>query len=277
MNQLQTQTALSLETLGESDVPEAARKLDLALPIHLDEMSQDEEWCVVNSGDGWQRVRLHDYHEVYSVPGLYEKWIYEICGCRSPQHIARLMRIVIGASHADPASMSVLDLGAGNGFVAQELAKLGMKDFVGVDLIDEAKTAAERDRPGLYKDYIVCDLTDLTKEQRTQLGSHTYNCLACVAALGFGDIPARAFAEAYNLVEDGGLIAFTIKPDFLDPSDQSGFSRMIRGLIDHGTMQLLVNEHYDHRLASHDGQKIRYAAIVGIKKRNIAESELADD
>ena len=39
--------------------------------------------------------------------------------------------------------------------------------------------------------------------------------MTTVAALGFGDIPPDAFAAAFNLVEDGGHVAFTIKEDFI--------------------------------------------------------------
>ena len=52
-----------------------------------------------------------------------------------------------------------------------------------------------------------------------------------MAALGFGDIPVRVFAEAFNLVDDGGWVAFNIKETFLDERDTSGFSVFIKTLI----------------------------------------------
>ena len=68
-------------------------------------------------------------------------------------------------------------------------------------------------------------------EQREELSSWRFNCMVSVAALGFGDIPVRVFAEAYNLVEDGGWVAFNIKETFLDNRDTTGFSLFIRNLI----------------------------------------------
>src|SRR5918997_860073 len=54
--------------------------------------------------------------------------------------------------------------------------------------------------PGLYEDYLACDLTRLGAEERERLCAHRPNCLSTVAALGFDEIPPRAFAEAYNLI-----------------------------------------------------------------------------
>ena len=35
-------------------------------------LEQNEEWCEVQINDNWQKIRFHDYHNVYEVPGLYE-------------------------------------------------------------------------------------------------------------------------------------------------------------------------------------------------------------
>ena len=59
------------------------------------------------------------------------------------------------------AKLRVLDVGAGNGMVGEELDRMGARHIVGVDIIPEAKEAAERDRPGVYDDYFVVDLTDV--------------------------------------------------------------------------------------------------------------------
>ena len=89
--------------------------------------------------------------------------------------------------------------------------------IVGVDIIEEAAEAAERDRPGVYDDYVVVDLTDRRADDpRDALGARGFNCLTTVAALGFGDIPPEAFATAFNLVEPtAAWVAFNIKERFL--------------------------------------------------------------
>src|SRR3954451_2017553 len=121
---------------------------------------QDEEWCEVEVDGETRRLRFHDYSDIYSIPGLYERLIYERLGCQSPRVIAGLLRDELESRDQDPADLRVLDLGAGNGIVAEELSDVGVDHFVGVDIIPEAATAAERDRPGLYDEYVVADLLD---------------------------------------------------------------------------------------------------------------------
>jgi len=69
----------------------------------------------------------------------------------------------------DPASLTALDLGAGNGIVGEELRAIGVSSIVGVDLLPEASAAAKRDRPTVYDDYLVADLTALTAPERERL------------------------------------------------------------------------------------------------------------
>ena len=161
-----------------------------------------------------RRIRFHDYHEIFKIPGLYEQLFYEELKCDSPRTIAGLIGEQVDNDTA--ADLRVLDVGAGNGMVGEELDRMGAKHIVGVDIIEEAAEAAERDRPGIYDDYFVVDLTDIPADDQRALEEHRFNCLTTVAALGFGDIPPEAFAAAYNLVEDGGLIAFNIKERFVD-------------------------------------------------------------
>ena len=49
--------------------------------------------------------------------------------------------------------------------------------------------------------------------------------MTCVAALGFGDIPPLAFADAFNLVASPGWIAFNIRDRYVDSACFGGSSR----------------------------------------------------
>src|SRR3954454_19866730 len=151
--------------------------------------SQDEEWCEVECDGKTRRLRFHDYSDIYAIPGLYERLIYERLGCQSPRVIAGLLRDELADRDADPTDLRVLDLGAGNGIVAEELAEIGVRHFVGLDIIQAAADAAERDRPGLYDEYIAADLLDHSSGAGERLKRQKLNALTCVAALGFGDIP----------------------------------------------------------------------------------------
>ena len=218
-----------------------------------------------------RRIRFHDYHEIYSIPGLYETLFYEMLECSSPGTVRALLEQELRDEDVDPSDLKVLDLGAGNGMVGEQLAAMGADSIVGIDLIEEAAAATERDRPGIYDDYVVADLTALTPEQRERLESHDFNALVTVAALGFGDIPPRAFAEAFNLVEDGGWVAFNIKENFLDDgADSTGFSRLIARLLERGIAEQRAEKRYRHRNST-SGNPLNYVALVVCKRGDIPD------
>jgi SAM-dependent methyltransferase len=241
----------------------------LAVEFPGDELlEQDVEWCRVTVGGETREIRFHDYHEIYAIPGLYEFLFYERLECCSPQVVRELLEQELRDEDVDPASLRVLDLGAGNGMVGEELAQLGVKTTVGIDLLPEAAMAAERDRPGVYERYHVLDLTALGDASRAELAGHRFNSLVTVAALGFGDIPPLAFAEAFNLVADGGWIAFNIKEHFLDDGEPTGFSRLIGKLLETGIVEQRAEKVYTHRLAT-NGDRLDYVAIVGVKRSDV--------
>jgi predicted TPR repeat methyltransferase len=248
--------------------------LIVALPEPGLSLTQDAEWCVVRVNGEWRQIRFHDYDELYSVPGLYEKVIYDILGCDSPRVVRRLLEAELADAPMSADDLRVLDLGAGNGIVADELTDLGAKFIVGVDIIEKAAEAAERDRPGSYDNYYVLDMATLNEGNRRELAGCRFNALTCVAALGFGDIPTEAFISAYNLIDVGGWIAFNIKEDFLSNGDHSGFSRLVRAMLDDGTLELRRRERYQHRLAT-DHHPLHYVAIVGVKRRDVQGHKLS--
>lgn len=255
----------SPSAIASVDLNDAISNLEFTLPVAEDAMSQDEEWAVVRVDDQWRRVRLHDYDEVFSIPGLYEKWVYHALKCASPDKVVNLLHRAMEEAGEDPAELKVLDLGAGNGYVGEELAKIGVDHMVGADICLQAAVATERDRPGLYRDYAVGDVTDPPADAKAVLDAHDFNALVCVAALGFGDIPTEVFMSAFDRVRTGGWVAFNIKSDFLDNADSSGFARMVHDMIESGEIELAARDRYVHRLAP-DGSKLMYEAIIGRKR-----------
>lgn len=227
-------------------------------------LRQDEEWCLVHENGTTRKVRFHDYGEIYEVPGLYEQLFYEHLECSSPETVARLFGRELSRSGVDPASLKVLDVGAGNGMVGEQLAQVGADTIVGVDIIPEAAAAAERDRPGTYDDYLVLDLTAIDDDIRRGLESRELNALTCVAALGFGDIPPAAFAAAYDVLAPSAWLAFSIKEDFLEERGGSGFAQLIRELVDRGMIEIRAQRRYRHRLSA-SGEPVHYIALVAAR------------
>ncbi len=140
------------------------------------------------------------------------------------------------------------------------------KTIIGVDIIEEAAEATLRDRPGIYDDYFIEDLTALPEKVEQKIIDKNPSCMSIVAALGFDDIPPEAFASAYNLITEDGWVAFNIKDEFLQDNHPSGFSKLIEEMVASDIMDIVENERYQHRLCL-DGTPLNYYAVVG-KNRN---------
>ena len=258
-----------------SEIParrSGAVRYEVSFPSAADSgLHQDEEWCEVRLPDGEaRRIRFHDYDEIYPLPGLYEQIFYEALACSSPATVVGLLARCLDAEGVDAATLTVLDLGAGNGMVGEELARIRAGALVGVDIIEQAGAAAARDRPGLYDEYLVEDLTAPSPDAVQRLRARSFDVLVCVAALGFGDIPPLAFAAAYDQIAPDGWLAFNIRDEFLERGG-SGFAELIRGLRAAGCIEVLDTERYVHRLASVDGEPLHYVAIVA-RKRSAASA-----
>ena len=242
-------------------------------PQESHHLGQDEVHFVLNEDGQQKKLRFHDYDQIYLRPGLYEQVFYERLQCKSPKRVGKILNDALDEFGQNFSELRVLDLGAGNGIMGEVMKSYGVSRLVGADIIPEAKMAAYRDRASVYDDYFVADFTDLNDEQSTELNEWSFNCLSSVAALGFGDIPCRAFFQALQLVQEGGWVAFNIKETFLDHSDNSGFSRFIRQLIFSEYLDLFHLEKYRHRL-SMEGVPLYYFALVARKTYPIPDDFL---
>lgn len=233
-------------------------------PPTPDDLDQDEAYFHLTHDGTRTKIRFHDYAAIYRRRGLYEQLFYDRLKCQSPSKVAGVLSQSVRKIQEQPSELRILDLGAGNGMAAEALAAVGVSRLVGIDIVEEARDAAHRDRPGIYDHYYVADLSEADGELEADLRAWSFNCLVCVAALGFGDIPPSAVASALDLIERDGWIAFNIQESFLENGDASGFSGFVRELIFSGYLDLFHLERYRHRL-SIDGRPLTYFAIVGRK------------
>lgn len=246
------------------------QRFELYLPPGHDGggLDQDEEWCEIERDGTRQRFRLHDYAAIFGVPGLYEQIFAEKLECDSPEVVCQLLDAELIAADIDPATLKALDFGAGNGMVGEQLAAVGVDSIVGLDLLPEARDAALRDRPGLYEDYYAGDVTDLDPGDRRELEAHGFNAMACVAALGFGDIPPAAFGEAFNLLDSPAWVAFNLRDRFVAAADPAGFGAFIARMQEEGVLEEQARVNYTHRV-SVAGEPLEYSAIVACKVADV--------
>jgi len=243
---------------GQAEVDE------ILLPEVDHDVAQDVEWCEVTFNGTRERVRFHDYDRIFAIPGLYERIFYDILRCNSPRRVVGMLGDVMEDAADGDAELRVIDVGAGNGIVGERLASLDPEHIVGLDILEEAQHAARRDRPDVYDEYVVADLTELEEETAEALDDADLNCLTSVATLGFNDIPPEAFAAAADFVEPSGWLAFNLKEDFLRPGEDSGFARLIRRLQGAGAIRIEAYRRYRHRL-SINGRPLHYVAMVARK------------
>jgi hypothetical protein len=230
------------------------------------ELDQNEEFCELLIDGHSRRVRFHDYAEIYEIPGLYERLFADTLQCASPDVVAGLLADSVRAAGDDPAQLRVLDFGAGNGMVGEALSGIGVRTLYGLDLLPQARAAALRDRPGLYADYVADDVTALSPRDAAMLRDAHLNCLVCVAALGFDDVPPAAFAAAFNYVGAPAWCAFNLRDRFVD---QPGpFSQLLQRMVAEGVVVQTAQTRYQHRL-SVAGEPLFYDAVVARKQRDI--------
>lgn len=229
------------------------------------DLQQNEAFFYLIEDGEDKRIKFHDYSAIYDRPGLYEQLFYERLRCTSPRVVVSRLAGAVRHAGESVETLRVLDLGAGNGIVSDELKEFGVARLVGLDIIESARKAALRDRPAGYDEYLVADMTDPDEETSRALDEWRLDALTCVAALGFDDIPAAAFITAMEKIADDGWLAFNIKTDFLQKADKGGFAALVKALLDHDLVELHLLERYRHRL-SIDGEWLEYFVLVAKKR-----------
>lgn len=239
-------------------------------PIAQHALAQDEEYFFLTEKNKQVKVKFHDYITIYKKPYLYEQLFYQRLQCNSPKKVVSNLKRVLANEKSSMNQLRVIDLGAGNGIVGEELQINSVSRLIGVDIVEEAKIAAQRDRPAIYDAYYVMDLSLASSEELKKLEQWHPNAMICVAALGFGDIPAKAFLNTLKSIAVKGWVAFNIQEKFLTQSDQSGFSELIKQLLTQQYLNIHHLERYQHRLSS-NGQPIFYYSLICRKEKVIEQ------
>jgi trans-aconitate methyltransferase len=221
---------------------------------------QDEESFVLTREDGTrERIVLHDYSKVYAVPGLYEEVVQHQLSCASPRMLAQTLADAVAETGAAMSDLRVLDVGAGNGVVGEELHSRGAQVVAGTDGVVAARDAARRDRPELYEVYAIAGVDEVTPEQL--VAEHGLNALTTAGAIGIGHIEVSDVARWWAAYPPGSWFAATCPPDVADPAGEDLLGVLTAAAP---TTQAVRQETFDHRRRM-SGETITYSVVVAHK------------
>lgn len=238
--------------------------------------AQQRDECVLVQMNGTVRkFWLHDYEEIYRIPGLYESIFVDLFQGISHRIVPNKLRGTLDEDGVALAALRCIDFGSGVGLVAEELVGIGLSAPLGIDISPAAKAAALRDRGTLYRDYLVADMARPDAATLAAITAFDANCLICVSSLNV--IPAVAFATLFNTLPVGAYLALNVLSGALEANPvadaQNGSNALVRHLFENGAAQLRSNQRYAHRLNSAK-TPIFYNAIVATKVMDV-ETEVA--
>jgi hypothetical protein len=185
--------------------------------VEDDDPAIGQERIRVRHADGRiQELRLHDYDELYALPGVYEQIVHERLGCCSPAEVAALLAAAVDELGWQRDRVRVIDIAAGNGISGEALVAAGLHPVLGSDLVASARAAVLRDRPDVYDAYLTLDLLALSDADRSAIRALHANALSCVAPVGEHSVPPPALAAAAALLEPDALVAYLHDVDLVD-------------------------------------------------------------
>jgi hypothetical protein len=214
---------------------------------------------------GEEIVHLHDYERIYRVPGLYEQVVQGLLRCRSPQVACDGLADALRRLELDAAEIVLLDLGAGTGVVGELASGLGVGALIGVDALEAARAACLRDRPGIYRDYLIGDLGAPAPELLGSLRRHRPTALISAGAFGGTHAPPAALLNALALLPVGGPVVFTIDERWMQTDGAGGFRGPVSALFASGRLRLLGRSRFQHRLST-TGDPIYYELVVACSR-----------
>ena len=210
-------------------------------------------------------VHLHDYERIYGVPGLYEHIVQQLLLCRSPQIATRGLAHALDRLRLDPAQIVLLDLGAGTGIVGELARELGVGAIVGVDALEAARAACLRDRPGIYRTYLIGDLASPAPELLERLQASRPTALIASGAFGGTHAPPAVLLNALALLPAGAPVVFTIDERWMQTDGPGGFRAALCRLLTSGRLRMLHTSRFQHRVST-SGNPIHYELVVAVRR-----------
>jgi predicted TPR repeat methyltransferase len=240
---------------------------EVSLPDAAAQNGREAGYCLVEDGGALRQVRFRADSRLWEWPGVYEHLVRNLLRGNAPGAICHLLDRQLRNNHYNPSSLRVIDLGAGNGWMGEELSSLGVEEIVGVEVTAAAAAAVERDHPDVYRDYLSLDMRRLSEGQRDELMNYDFNCLVCVDPLAAEEPAANAFTEAFNLIAPDGWAAFHLSSDTAEGGKDSRFARLIHRIIQSGAMNVATQQRYRHRFSTY-GEPLFHVGVIARKVRD---------
>ncbi|XP_046549470.1 2-methyl-6-phytyl-1,4-hydroquinone methyltransferase 1, chloroplastic-like [Haliotis rubra] len=108
----------------------------------------------------------------------------------------------------------ILDIGAGTGFVAEQLKSHG---FVHIDALEPSSRMLLRaQKKGLYEECY----NEYLSQVPLAIPNDTYDCAVTSGGMGEGHIPCSGILELIRIVKPGGIICIVMREVFLREVDE---------------------------------------------------------
>lgn len=235
------------------------------------DLSTNEEYFYLSTAAQLERrFSIHDYSDIYQIPGLYEYVVCDTLNYQAPQIITKLLMEQVHQDNLTANDLQVLDVGAGNGLSGKTLADAGVTSIVGLDIIPEAAIANQRDYPGVYQKYYVEDLTSLSKKTHQELMSQQFNVLLLSGSLYH--LPTTAFDNALSFLTIGGWFVVTLRQAAREQNKLNSAYHLFEQLVQKQSLEIMVEQTYQQRLSVR-GEPIMGQAIVAKKLTEISSQK----
>lgn len=224
----------------------------------------DGEYVGLRHGAGAEEiVHIHDYQRIYATSGLYEQIVQDLLGCTSPQVVTDGLARALASCRVDPRGVRLLDIGAGTGLVGEFAAERGITDVIGLDTLKSGREACLRDRPGVYREYLVGDLSHPSEQLLAVITALSPTAITGAGAFGGTHAPPAALRVALELLPPGAPVAFTIDEKWTSTDGPGAFRTPLGELISSGALTVLERSRFQHRVST-SGTPICYELFVGI-------------
>ena len=252
----------------DADFPERR----VSLPEGLGTGGREATFCLVEDADSTRQVRFKGDPRIWEWAGVYEYLVRRLLKGNPPAAMAHLLQRTVHKAGEAPERLRAVVLGAGNGWVAEELRQVCVGQVVGVEPSAAAVAAADRDHPGVHEELLVLDMRRLSETQRDQLMDFDFNCLVTVDPLAVDEPAPNAFTEAFNLLAPDGWVAVHLAEELAAPDSDSRFARLVYQMMGSGALRVDTRERYRHRFST-NGAPLYHLAVIGRKVRDFDPGE----